>query len=83
MVDYFDYTKKGQRLPKMKKYKRKIDRDRQTYDTRLKDARDHFLDVFFEDRHYGNDVTKKDLMAVVIIQNLEILDLIRKDKGGV
>ena len=63
----------------MKTYERKIDKERQSYDARLKDARDNFLAVFYEDRQYGNDVSKKDLMAVVIIQNMEILDLLRKN----
>ena len=62
----------------MTEYQTKYNETRKDYVDRLKKVSEEFLAVFYENVSYGNVPSNRDLLSVVIIQNLEILDFLRQ-----
>ena len=52
--------------------------NRQAYIERLRKARNNFLKVFYEDTNPEAIPLNVDLLSVLVVQNMEILDILRR-----
>lgn len=66
----------------MSKTKASHNRKRQEYVVRLREARNNFLKVFYEENNYGAEPKNIDFLSILIIQNLEILEITRRNDNG-